>query len=263
MVLRLCCERLGVKSYTHVVEPGYEISWAALDGLSGDIRRLSAAEPLQYVLGYEYFCGRRFNVDSRVLIPRPETELLAGRAVDFLRTAGPASGPLRALDLFTGSGCIAWTLALEQPSALVAAVDISPDALDVARRQFDAGSSPRFFQADVLQMPPADVLALAPFHLITANPPYIMECEKPGMRSNVLDYEPALALFVPDSDPLRFYRACAGWIARLLAPGGLAILEINETLGAQTAGIFRGAGFSGVAILPDLSGKDRMVQVRA
>ena len=124
--MRLCSERLGTESYTHIVEPGFEIPAGSLDGIQEDLRRLSGGEPLQYILGYQEFCGRRFRVGPGVLIPRPETEELVRAALEKLPSEGSA------LDLCTGSGCIAWTLALDRPGARVTAVDISPEALMIA-----------------------------------------------------------------------------------------------------------------------------------
>ena len=270
IVSMLCSARLGVKSYTHIVEPGYTVPEELLPGLERDLGRLRASEPVQYVLGYAEFCGRRFHVDRRVLIPRPETELLVSLASEIMRAAG---GKPRVLDLCTGSGCIAWSLALDFPGAEVTAADISPDALEVARSQFSGpdpefpgsslvSSGPGFVLADVLGPVPAPLERKGPFGLIVSNPPYVMNREKPSMRCNVLDYEPGLALFVPDDDPLVFYRACARWADALLAPDGCALFEINETLGDATASLMRSFGFGSVEVLPDLSGRARFVRVR-
>ena len=255
----LCEERLGVKSYTHIVEPGYEIAPDALPGLLSDMDRLSAAEPVQYVLGFADFCGRRFAVSPDVLIPRPETEDLVALALDLLHSR-PHSP--RVLDLCTGSGCIAWTLALSVPSAQVTAVDISPEALALAASQQPAlpGEDcipPVFLKADVLDV--AHFPCEGPYDLILSNPPYVTISEKAQMRRNVLDYEPGLALFVPDSDPLRFYLAISRLSRSLMAPGGWGITEINETLGRETAALFDGEGLRGAQILSDFNGKDRFV----
>ena len=270
IVSMLCSARLGVKSYTHIVEPGYTVPEELLPGLESDLGRLRASEPVQYVLGYAEFCGRRFHVDRRVLIPRPETELLVSLASEIMRAAG---GKPRVLDLCTGSGCIAWSLALDFPEAEVTAADISPDALEVARSQFSGpdpefpgsspvSSGPGFVLADVLGPVPAPIERKGPFGLIVSNPPYVMNREKPSMRRNVLDYEPELALFVPDDDPLVFYRACARWADALLAPDGCALFEINEALGDATASLMRSFGFASAEVLPDLSGRARFVRVR-
>ncbi|HIR83573.1 MAG TPA: peptide chain release factor N(5)-glutamine methyltransferase [Candidatus Cryptobacteroides pullicola] len=265
IVSMLCSARLGVKSYTHIVEPGYTVPEELLPGLERDLVRLLASEPVQYVLGCAEFCGRIFHVDRRVLIPRPETELLVSLASGSIRAAG---GKSRVLDLCTGSGCIAWSLALDFPEAEVTGADISPDALEVARSQFSCsgtefpGSGPEFVLADVLGSVPAVLERKGPFGLIVSNPPYVMNREKPSMRRNVLDYEPGLALFVPDDDPLVFYRACARWTDVLLAPDGCALFEINETLGDATASLMRSFGFGSAEVLPDLSGRARFVRVR-
>lgn len=270
IVSMLCSARLGVKSYTHIVEPGYTVPEELLPGLESDLGRLRASEPVQYVLGYAEFCGRRFHVDRRVLIPRPETELLVSLASEIMRAAG---GKPRVLDLCTGSGCIAWSLALDFPGAEVTAADISHDALEVARSQFSGpdpespgsslvSSGPEFVLADVLGPVPAPIERKGPFGLIVSNPPYVMQKERPSMRRNVLDYEPGLALFVPDDDPLVFYRACARWTDALLAPDGCALFEINEALGDEAASLMRSFGFGSAEVLPDLSGRARFVRVR-
>lgn len=252
LVLRLCSEVLGTESYTHVVEPSYLIPEDKLVVLQDGVSRLVAGEPLQYITGWQEFCGRRFRVTPDVLIPRPETELLVDLAV---RQISPG---LRVLDLCTGSGCIAWSIALEAPGAEVTAVDISPSALTVAASQFNGSAvSLRFVEADVLAVP--DEFEGAPFDVLTANPPYIRESEKAAMHPNVLQHEPHLALFVPDTNPLLFYRAISLWAQRFLKPGGWGIVEINEALGDQTADLFSTAGLKNVKKQPDFFGKDRFV----
>lgn len=258
LVLLLCRERLGVESYTYVIEPGYEIPDEKLARLKVDMSRLCTGEPLQYVLGYAYFFGRRFNVDRSVLIPRPETEQMVETAIRLLRKSDHRP---RVLDLCTGSGCIAWTMALELPGTEVVAVDISEPALSVARSQFrgvpDGVSVPEFICSDVLSGCQG---VEGRFDLIVSNPPYIMNEEKAEMRPNVLDHEPGLALFVPDEDPLLFYRAIASVSGRLLDPSGIGLVEINERFGPQTADLFRRAGYKKTEILCDLYGKNRFVE---
>ena len=162
-------------------------------------------------------------------------------------------GPFSILDLCTGSGCIAWSLASEFPEAMVYGCDISDAALRYACRQRIkvAGAKPIFFTADVLAAPPA---GLPKFDLIVSNPPYICENERSAMRPNVLDFEPAEALFVPDNDPLKFYRAIARWADALLRPDGHLYLEINERFGPDVAALFPGS-----RVLPDISGRNRFV----
>ncbi len=251
LVVRLDEHILGVSSYAHIVEPGLEVPADKLPALSAALGRLLAGEPLQYVLGVQEFCGRPFRVSPSVLIPRPETEQLVQEAEKGLRPG------MQVLDLCTGSGCIAWTLALDVPGCSVTAVDISEEALKVARGQFPEPAGPLFIQADVLDVPEA--FPGAPFDLIVSNPPYIRESEKARMHRNVLEHEPELALFVPDSDPLLFYRAISLWARRFLSPRGRCIVEINEELGEETAALF--AGFGRVRVIRDLFSRERFVAV--
>lgn len=250
IVLMLCKDVLGTESYTHIIEPAYEIADEKLPPLEWAMARLREGEPIQYVLGYEEFCGHRFNVTSDVLIPRPETQMLVEEA---LRLAPDGA---RVLDLCTGSGCIAWSVAQALPSSRVTAADISPEALAVASSQpFDIPNKPRFMQADILGEAPS----IGPFDLILSNPPYVMESEKVRMRRNVLEYEPEIALFVPDDDPLLFYRGIARWSHELLAPGGWGIAEINEALGGEMKGFFEKSGFKKTALLKDYFSKNRFI----
>jgi release factor glutamine methyltransferase len=258
LVLMLCEELLGVTRYTHVVEPETAVPDALLPELEDDLRRLCAGEPVQYVLGVAAFCGHRFAVGPGVLVPRPETELLVAEAVRTLRETVPGRAP-QVLDLCTGSGCIAWSIAKEIRDAEVIGVDLSEEALRYAKSQFpSSGESPLFLHADVLDT--EQPFPYGPFDLIVSNPPYVLERERAQMRPNVLDWEPAEALFVPDEDPLRFYRALARWAQRFLRPDGAGLVEINETLGAETAAVFRDAGFKNVQILLDFARKDRFVR---
>ena len=249
LVARLCKEVLGVESYTHIIEPSLEIPPVKEPVLREALTRLLKGEPIQYILGYEYFMDRRFNVSPAVLIPRPETEILCREALALSREGD------RALDLCTGSGCIAWTLSLAGLQTV--AVDISPEALAVASSQPFDGPSPKFLLKNVLEGPSGFEEGL--FDLIVSNPPYVRESEKALMRKNVLDYEPSLALFVKDADPLVFYNAVASFAKLLLKPGGHGFVEINEAFGKETAAIFSAAGFSEVRILRDFDTKMRVV----
>lgn len=270
IVMLLCQTLLGVKSYTHITEPQTVIPPSSQPALDSAMERLLSAEPLQYVLGSASFYGREFCVTPAVLIPRPETELLVSLALSRLRAlssesslpahfrlGGPPSG-FRVLDLCTGSGCIAWTIALEMPGTEVLALDISDSALEIAKSQaFQTPVPPQFLKADILDSEQA--FDHGRFDLILCNPPYIMNKEKPFMRSNVLKYEPGLALFVDDSDPLIFYRAAARWAQRFLVPGGAAFFEINEQLGEQTAESILSFGFLNLQIHRDFAEKNRIV----
>ena len=262
MVLMLCHERLGTESYTHIIEPAYELDPACLPALQRDLARLVAAEPIQYVLGFADFCGHRFRVTPDVLIPRPETEWLVQEALSFIGDC--ASSPVRVLDLCTGSGNIAWSVALGAAGrADVVGVDLSPAALEVARTQAlsaPSSAAPCFVQADVLDT--EQDFPYGSFDLILSNPPYIMQREKAAMRRNVLEHEPALALFVPDSDPLLFYRAVARWSQRFLRPGGATLVEINESLGTQTLEVFRRSGFGSATLFPDFLNRNRYISYK-
>ena len=262
MVFAFLEHHLGTKRHTHIVEPEYKVSGEDSSDALTAFGRMATGEPLQYVTGVADFYGRQFHVTPDVLIPRPETELLCHSALKHL-----ANVP-KILDLCTGSGCIAWTLALEMPGAEVTAVDISDGALAVASSQDfseeisrTGALTPAFTKADVLAEPSASGLN-GKYDILASNPPYVMVKEKALMRSNVLDHEPHLALFVSDDDPLVFYRAIAQWALALLKNDGYGIVEINEALGPQTADLFRSAGLREVEIIRDLSDRDRFVSFR-
>jgi release factor glutamine methyltransferase len=256
MVLMFLQHSIGVTRHTHILEPSYEVSEEASAEALGAFDRMAAGEPIQYIIGKAYFYDREFDVTPDVLIPRSETELLVREAVDWAHRSGRKS--LRILDLCTGSGCIAWSMALELPGSEVTAVDISDGALAVAAGQkFECDNAPKFIKADVLAGP---VEGLGTFDMILSNPPYVMDSEKALMRRNVLDHEPWLALFVSDDDPLVFYRAVAAWARRLLKPDGIGIVEINEALGPETAAVFSQAGFADASVIRDLSDRHRFVR---
>ena len=271
IVLMLCEEVLGTENYTHIVEPEFKIDDKKLPELEAAMERLRKMEPVQYVLGHTEFYGRTFKVDPAVLIPRPETELLCRDAIKLgmrvfrMRSPyGKNAEPVRILDLCTGSGCIAWTMALSIPGSRVTAVDISDAALEVAAGQDFASElksketfKPEFMKADVLDS--EQEIELGPFDMVLSNPPYIMESEKEDMRRNVLEYEPESALFVPDDDPLLFYRAIARWSQRFMSPEGVGLSEVNESLARQTETVFKAAGYAHTEIVRDLSDKNRYI----
>lgn len=271
IVLMLCEEVLGTENYTHIVEPEFKIDDKKLPELEAAMERLKKMEPVQYVLGHTDFYGRTFKVDPAVLIPRPETELLCRDAIKLgmrvyrMRSPyGKNAEPVRILDLCTGSGCIAWTMALSIPGSRVTAVDISDAALEVAAGQDFASElksketfRPELIKADVLDS--EQEIELGPFDMVLSNPPYIMESEKENMRRNVLEYEPESALFVPDDDPLLFYRAIARWSQRFMSPDGVGLSEVNETLARQTETVFKAAGYAHTEIVRDLSDKNRYI----
>lgn len=271
IAIMVCVGLLGVKSYTHIVEPLTEVPSSKLPDLMHALERLKSAEPVQYVLGRAMFHDLEFKVTPAVLIPRPETEEIVDAAIEAARRimsdrmGESGSGrPVRVLDLCTGSGCIAWSIALSVPGSEVVAVDISEAALDIASHQ-DFGDilqarqsrPPMFVRADVLDLDHIPVWEA--FDIIIGNPPYVMDSQRTDMRRNVLEHEPELALFVADDDPLVFYRAIAQWSLKLLAPGGQGFVEINDLLGAGTEAVFREAGFSHTSLVRDFAQRDRSV----
>ena len=266
-----------IPSYKYISDPDSVLPGSdRTSEMSSALDELVTGRPLQYVLGFTEFCGHRFKVGEGCLIPRPETEELVSRIIDDLYADEDApvmpgssspvmpgatghlsddadDSPFSILDICTGSGCIAWSLAAEFPEAMVYGCDLSEAALRYACKQRVKvrGAKPIFFSADVLAEPPA---GLPKFDVIVSNPPYICDSERAAMRPNVLDFEPAEALFVPDDDPLKFYRAIARWADALLRPDGHLYLEINERFGPEVAALFPGA-----SLLPDISGRDRFV----
>lgn len=214
--------------------------------------RLARFEPIQYIIGKTEFCGLTLKVSSDVLIPRPETAEL----VDWIVSDCPQSG-LRVLDIGTGSGCIAITLAERMVEAEVSAWDISEKALAVARENALRNNVCIAFSCmDVFNEPTATSV----FDIIVSNPPYITESERTEMERNVLDYEPETALFVPDTDPLRFYRRIAHIGNQMLKPGGKLFFEINRAYGSETAAMLKYGGYSQVEVRSDSYGNARMIK---
>ena len=215
------------------------------------VDRLKRYEPIQYILGAAEFDGMRLVVDARALIPRPETEELV------LLLAETLSPDASVLDIGTGSGCIAVALARRLPQAQVSAYDVSPDALALAAENArNQGVKIDFRQVDILHDAPADAPV---FDAIVSNPPYVTDSERASMEANVLDYEPALALFVPDDDPLLFYRAIADFAWTHLSIGGRLFFEINHRFGAEIVMMLRHKGFANCAVQHDAFGKERFV----
>jgi release factor glutamine methyltransferase len=247
---------LGLSALQRRMQAAAPVPAAVLAQLPALQARLLAHEPVQYVLGTAHFAGLELEVTPATLIPRPETEEL----VQLVTRAHAGWRGLRLLDVGTGSGCLAIALARELADSQVLAVDISAEALAVARRNA-ARYAPavQFEQVDILQALPGG-LAPASLDILVSNPPYVRENERPLMRDNVLAWEPATALFVPDDDPLLFYRRLAEVGRHLLRPGGSIWLEINEALGAETAALFEEASWEQVAVLPDFLGRSRFVR---
>ena len=241
------------------------------------MQRLEKSEPVQYVLGAEWFAGRLFDVAPGVLIPRPETEELVkwtcdeakekekednskeerGKEEKEVSKKGEEAPHPSILDIGTGSGCIAITVALALPQARVTAWDISTDALAIAAgNAHRLGASVRFEHQDALSAPDDEER----WDVIVSNPPYICDRERADMSDNVLSYEPELALFVPDSDPLLFYRAIARYASKALKPGGRLLFETNTAYAHEVAQAMADEGFTAIEVRNDCFGKPRMVK---
>lgn len=248
-MIRVVCE--DIFNYDQVdvaLRQESELPEFAPEKVADIIARLSRHKPLQYIVGSARFHGHKFKVNPAVLIPRPETEQL----VDLIVDENPASD-LRVLDMGTGSGCIAISLARALKFAQVEALDVSRDALNVARENAAAlKAKVRFFESDMLSPQPA-----SRYDIIVSNPPYVCWSERDAMDRNVKDYEPAQALFVPDNDPLLFYKAIAPYAAQSLEPGGKLYLEINQRFGADVKCLIEQNGLDEVRIIEDSYGNVR------
>ena len=247
----IAIELLGVSQMAFYLKDDIPLTAEQQTLFDNAIERLKKQEPIQYILGYSDFCGLRFKVTPATLIPRPETSEL----VEWI--ASEATGNESILDIGTGSGCIAISLAHKLPQSKVTAWDISTDALAVATENSKAnGCAVAFEEVDILAYKPTG----EQFDIIVSNPPYIKENEKPAMHSNVLDWEPHTALFVPDSDPLLFYRAIAEKGMQILKPGGRLYFEINRAHGKETMEMLVSLGYTEIELRKDFAENDRMIR---
>lgn len=219
------------------------------------VERLKTYEPIQYVIGETEFYGLNFKVNNSVLIPRPETEEL----VDWIIKENKTKKGINILDIGTGSGCIAISLAKNLPDANVYAIDVSDKALSVATENSQKNKAKvNFIQQDILQY--ENMVLNEKFDVVVSNPPYVRQLEKDLMQANVLDYEPHLALFVEDDDALIFYKAIVEFSKLFLKNDGELYFEINEYLAKETIELFKMSNFNKIELRHDFSGKDRMLK---
>ena len=239
------------------LQPQLTVSESEAAYLFDALAQLKAEKPIQYILKKADFYGLSFYVDENVLIPRPETEELVDWIIKDAKSGAFSSGKLHILDVGTGSGCIAVTLAKHIPQATVYAIDSEASALEVALK--NAGKHEvniNFSKADILN--PGHFPEK--FDCIVSNPPYVRQSEKKHMKNNVLKYEPHTALFVPDETPFVFYEKIAVWAMEHLMPGGLLYVEINQYLGEAIKDILKNNRFSAITLKKDLYGNDRMIK---
>ena len=254
IVRAICCDILGISATAYYLKESVVLTAEQESLIDSIITRLQQGEPLQYIEGKAPFYGMDFIVNPSVLIPRPETAELVDWIINDYTTQQP-----HILDLGTGSGCIAISLSKQMPQATVEACDISEGALEVAKaNNRENCTSVIFFHHDIL-----DLTTPLPhsYDILVSNPPYIMQSEATDMELHVTEWEPHTALFVPDNDALRFYRAIAEiGQTEALKVGGHIYVEINQALGKETAELFESYGYKEVTLRKDIFGNDRMIK---
>lgn len=260
----LCCEVLGQSDVDFFVGKDTLLSENQQQKVEDILQRLLHFEPIQYIQGEAPFLGARFKVTPAVLIPRPETAELVQLVAEEMRNRYPTlrslNDSLHLLDIGTGSGCIAVSLARMLPGSMVDAWDISEEALEVARENAELqGCKVHFCCRDVLRYVPLPE-EQGRYAAVVSNPPYICRHEAEQMERNVLDWEPEQALFVPDDDPLRFYRRIAELSRGLLCKGGGLYVEINRAYGHEVVALLEHLGYTQVTLYNDLQGHPRMVK---
>lgn len=254
--MMICCDMLGLDALDIYMGKDMILSECKQRELENIIFRLQKNEPIQYIRGFAPFCGRNFKVAPGVLIPRPETAELVDLIVKE-NQKGCDIKDCHILDIGTGSGSIAISLDKKIPKSRVTAWDISLEALDIACQNNEAlDAKVTFLQRDVLS---DEWEESQRYNIIVSNPPYVTETEKLNMDANVLDWEPEQALFVPDDDPLRFYRRIAYLGRKLLIPGGKLYFEINQTYGREMVHILEMNQYHNIRVMKDIFGKDRIV----
>ncbi len=258
MVYMLTEHFYGIDRVKLALNPEFRLSESELSLIDFAVNDLKKYKPIQYIIGQTEFCGRMFQVTENVLIPRHETEELVQLAIDFAKAK---DGIHQILDIGTGSGCIAISLALELTETKVSALDISIEALALAKKNAEKlAAKVNFFEYDILKQ---SELGISPkWDLIVSNPPYVTQADKGKMSRNVLAWEPHLALFVTDENPLIFYKRILDFSKIYLNPNGCIMLEINELYGAEVVVLFQANGFSSVKLHCDIHQKPRFVTAK-
>ncbi len=254
LLIQLTDFYFGMDRLKMALDKDFRLSESEMLKLHFAVKELKQFKPIQYITGRAWFCGNWLKVGPEVLIPRPETEQLVGLAIDLIKEL---KGPVRVIDLGTGSGCIAISIKQAFPQAEVRALDISAEALDIAHvnarllnldilfQQLDMAHASKAFEGTA-------------FDLIISNPPYVTQSDKDDMQKNVLNWEPGLALFAPENDPLFFFRHIADFAFSHLKINGSCLVELNEGLGLQTANLFNALGFN-PKLTNDMHGKTRFL----
>lgn len=257
LVMMLLEHHFGINRVALALDPDMFLSDAECLTLQSSMKQLLTNRPIQYVIGSAEFCDMKFSVNENVLIPRPETEELVSMIVD---EGQRSTEKIEILDIGTGSGCIAVSLAKLLKNSHVTAIDISEKALEVAKANAIAIANAKttFIQADILSNPTLP----HKFDVIVSNPPYVCESEKAEMHRNVLDFEPAAALFVGDDNPLIFYKQIIKTANEYLKSDGTLWFEINEHLGEETLRLCVENGFANSVIINDFRGKDRFIKAQ-
>jgi release factor glutamine methyltransferase len=254
-MIRMILENAGYPSSVYLHNPDLVPGAETATQIKEIVAEIHTGRPIQYILGYAYFCDLKIRVDERVLIPRPETEEMV------LQIPREFAAGDQLIDLGTGSGCIALALKKMFPETQVTGLEKSHEALELARENSLVNQLEiSWVQGDIFDTTLSS--SEGSYNLVISNPPYVLISEKKMMTKNVLDHEPASALFVKDSDPLVYYRAIAAFCRNGLRQGGMFWAEINEQFGKETALIFHKAGFKDVAILRDIHGKERFINGR-
>jgi release factor glutamine methyltransferase len=265
-------EKRELKRIDLALNPDLTFSAEEIQIWNSILEQLQQEVPIQYLLGKTSFYGLNFEVNSAVLIPRPETEELVEWIIESWKLEvgswkSENQKRINVLDIGTGTGCIPITLKTNLPQANVSAIDVSEMALEVAKRNAELNKvEVNFIQANILEVEDLSKIQTSisqlptNFDIIVSNPPYVRNLEKQEIKKNVLDYEPHLALFVEDTDALLFYRKIAQLAIKNLSPNGLLFFEINQYLGKETVELLENLGFKNIELKKDMFGNDRMIR---